>query len=76
MQIYFENPFCSLFVTAIEVAKILLIALNARHRSHNCTMNDAIHEPIPASAAWWLMSDCAFARKMVCIPRPRAPCKI
>lgn len=51
MQIYFENPLCSLFATAIEVAKILLTALNARHRSHNCTLNDAIHEPIPASAA-------------------------
>ena len=74
MQIYFENPFCSLFVTAIEVAKILLTVLNARHRSHSCTMNDAIHEPLPASAARWLTSDCTFARKMVCIPRPRAPC--
>lgn len=74
MQIYFENPFCSLFVTAIEIAKILLTVLNARHRSHSCTMNDAIHEPIPASAAQWLTSDCTFARKIVCIPRPRAPC--
>jgi len=74
MQIYFENPLCSLFATAIEVAKILLAVLNARHRSHSCTMNDVIHEPIPASAARWLTSDCTFARKMVCIPRPRAPC--
>lgn len=41
---------------------------------NSCTMNDAIHEPIPASAAQWLTSDCTFARKMVCIPRPRAPC--
>ena len=74
MQIYFENPLCSLFATAIEVAKILLTALNARHRSHSCTLFDAICEPVPASAARWLTSDCAFERKMVCIPRPRAPC--
>ena len=74
MQIYFENPFCSLFVTAIEVAKILLTVLNARHRSHNCTLNDAIHEPIPASTARWFTSNCTFARTMVCIPQPRAPC--
>lgn len=76
MQIYFENPFCSLFVMAIEVAKILLTVLNARHRSHSCTLNDAIYKPIPASAARWLTSDCIFERKMVCVPRPRAPCKI
>ena len=30
MQVYFENPFCSLFALAIDVAKILLAALNAR----------------------------------------------
>ena len=54
MQVYFENPFCSLFAMAIEVAEILLAALNARHRNHNCTLSDAIHEPIPASAASWL----------------------
>lgn len=76
MQVYFENPFCSLFAMAIEVAKILLAALNARHRSHNCTLFDAIREPIPASAASWLASDCLFKRKMVCVPRPRAPCEI
>lgn len=74
MQIYFENPFCSLFATAIEVAKILMTVLNVRHRSHSCIMNDAINEPISASAARWLMSDCAFECKMVCVPRPRAPC--
>lgn len=76
MQIYFENPFCSLFATAIEVAEILLAALNARHRSHNCTLSDAIREPIPAGTAQWLASDCLFERKMVCVPRPRAPCEI
>ena len=53
MQVYFENPFCSLFALAIDVAKILLAALNAR-----------------------LASDCLFERKMVCVPRPRAPCEI
>ena len=72
MQVYFENPFCSLFAMAIEVAEILLAALNARHRNHNCTLS----EPIPASAASWLASDCLFERKMVCVPRPRAPCEI
>lgn len=74
MQVYFENPFCSLFALAIAVAKILLAALNARHRSHNCTLSDAIREPIPANAALLLTSDCLFERKMVCVPRPRAPC--
>ena len=73
MQVYFENPFCSLFALAIAVAEILLAALNARHRSHNCTLSDAIHEPLPAGDA---SSDCLFERKMVCVPRPRAPCKI
>ena len=76
MQVYFENPFCSLFALAIAVAEILLAALNARHRSHNCTLSDAICEPIPASAALWLASDCLFERKMVCVSRPRAPCEI
>ena len=76
MQVYFENPFCSLFALAIAVAEILLAALNARHRSHNCTLSDAIHEPLPAGDASWLTSDCLFERKMVCVPRPRAPCKI
>ena len=46
MQVYFENPFCSLFALAIAVAEILLAALNARHRSHNCTLSDAIHEQV------------------------------
>lgn len=76
MQVYFENPFRSLFALAIAVAEILLAALNARHRSHNCTLSDAIHEPLPAGDASWLTSDCLFERKMVCVPRPRAPCKI
>lgn len=76
MQVYFENPFCSLSALAIAVAEILLAALNARHRSHNCTLSDAIHEPLPTGDASWLTSDCLFERKMVCVPRPRAPCKI
>ena len=55
MQVYFENPFCSLFALAIAVAEILLAALNARHRSHNCTLSDAIHGSRPTaflSARW------------------------
>lgn len=75
MQVYFENPFCSLFALAIAVAEILLAALNARHRSHNCTLSDAIHEPLPAGDASWLTSDCLLSARWSAFPGLVLPAK-